>query len=581
MRKIFTFICLLIGIQSLFAAYYVAGNGTTGNPWCDGKNWVVNGSPMTDMGDGLWSITFQNVPVGSYEFKVTNGQSTWIGVNKFSAECSNLYAGGADNVTFTITQAQDITITYNGTRICLTGSIGNEAPDPSKFAEVGVPSEYEGVMLQAFYWNSHNLTTFSNTKYITLQNYADEIGTNFDLVWFPPSGSGDGVGYYCRCYSNLNSSWGTQEKLQQLIATLHSHGCKALADIVINHFNSSNGWAKGFQTNNFGNYGVYQITSEHICAGDEAFTNSSSDSKNLPHGNGDTGTNDAGCRDLDHTNTYVQNMCKAYTKWMINTIGFDGFRYDMTLGYHGQYLSMYNLASQPAFSVSECWSDLNTIKAHLEAASYNTLAFDFPLKYQFNSWKGGASYSSLKNKGLRSKGLSRYAVTFIDNHDTFHRSDNQTGEFLGYNTDLNGKKSTIILANAYLLMMPGVPCVFWPHWYTCKQEINQLIAIRKQVGIHSESQVTDEVAASNSYTATIQGHRGRAILRMGSARDTSAPAGFTLTYQGNNFDIYTSTSTAVDEIVAPKVAPCKIIDNGTLYILRDGARYTVDGRRVE
>ena len=186
----------------------------------------------------------------------------------------------------------------------------------------------------------------------------------------------------------------------------------------------------------------------------------------------------------------------------------------------------------------------------------------------------------MKNKGLRSKGLSRYAVTFIDNHDTFHRSDNQSGEFIGYNTDLSAKKSTIVLANAYLLMMPGVPCVFWPHWYTCKQEINQLIAIRKQVGIHSESEVQDETAATNSYSATIIGHRGRAILRMGSARDTSLPAGFTLTYQGENFDIYTSTSTAVDEIVAPKAAPSKIIENGRVIIIRDGERYDVTGTRL-
>ncbi len=579
MRKFVFFLVLACSLPS-FAAYYVAGNGSAGNPWCDGKSWVVNGSPMTNMGDGLWSITFQNVPAGSYEFKVTNGQSTWIGVNKFSSDCSNLYAGGADNITFSILEAQDITITYNGTRICLTGSIGNEAPDPSKFAEVGVPSEYEGVMLQAFYWNSHNLTTYSNTKYATLLNMADEIGTNFDLVWFPPSGNGDGVGYYCRCYSNLSSSWGNKSQLQQILSALHSHGCKALADIVINHFNSNNGWAKGFQANDFGSYGTYQIASKYICSGDEAFNDSKSDSKNLEHGNGDTGTNDAGCRDLDHTSSYVQNMCKAYTRWMKNTIGFDGFRYDMTLGYHGQYLSMYNLASQPEFSVSECWSDLNTIKFHLEAASYNTLAFDFPLKYQFNNWKGGSSYSALKNKGLRSKGLSRYAVTFIDNHDTFHRSDNQSGEFIAYNTDLTQKKDIIVLANAYLLMMPGVPCVFWPHWYTCKQEINQLIAIRKQVGIHSESEVQDETAATNSYSATIIGHRGRAILRMGSARDTSLPAGFTLTYHGENFDIYTSTSTAVDEIVAPKAAPSKIMENGRVIIIRDGERYDVTGARL-
>ena len=578
MRKLFLSLVSMLLAMQLMAAYYVSGNGTSGNPWCNGKSWGVTACPMTDQGNGVWSITFSGVPAGSYEFKVTNG-SSWYGVTKFSQDCSNIYAGGGDNITFSISKQQDLTITYDGSKICLTGSVGNDAPDPSQYAKVGVPSEYEGVMLQAFYWEAQKLEDYSRLKYIDLLNkgLADEMGQNFDLVWMPPSGYGGGVGYYTSCYSNLDSDWGSKGKLIELINKLHSYGCKVLVDIVINHHASTNGWAKGFATNNFGSYGTYQISSKYICSGDEAFTSSSSDSKNLEKGNPDTGTNDGGCRDLDHTSEYVQSMCKAYTRWMKNTIGFDGFRYDMTLGYHGQYLSMYNLASEPFFSVSECWDSQAVIKAHLEAASYNTLAFDFPTKYKFNSWKGGSSYTYLKNPGLRSLGLTKFAVTFIDNHDTFHRSDNQSGEFIGYNTNLSGKKRQIIEANAYLLMMPGVPCVFWPHWYTFREDINRLIAIRKQVGIHSESKVTDETAGSNYYSATISGHRGKAILRMGSSRDTSLPAGYTHTLQGDNFDIYTTTETAV-ETVTTMPSPIKIIENGTLYILRDGERYTVDGR---
>ena len=552
MRKIVMIVAVCMLSMQMMAAYYVAGNGSAGNPWCDGKSWQVKGSAMTDMGNGLWSITFVNVPVsGDYQFKVTNGASTWIGFDKYSSDGSNIYAtssGGDQNISFSISEPQDITITYNGTKICVNGTIGNDAPDPSKYWEVGVPAEYEGVMLQAFYWEAQKLTDYSRMKYVDLLNsgLVDEMGTNFDLVWMPPSGNGGGVGYYTRQYSNLESDWGTKAKLQEVLERLHAKGCKVLADIVINHTQSSSGWAKSFMTNNFGNYGTYQITSEHICAGDEAFTDSKSDSQGLPHGAADTGTNDGGCRDLDHTSTYVQNMCKAYTQWMINTIGFDGFRYDMTLGYHGKYLSMYNLASQPFFSVSECWSDVNTIKAHLEAASYNTLAFDF----------------------------------FIDNHDTFHRSDNQSGEFLGYNTNLNGKKPQILEANAYLLMMPGVPCVFWPHWYTFKSDINKLIAIRKRMGIHSESEVTDEVAATNKYSATITGHHGKVILRMGSARDMSEPAGYEHAYTGDNFDIYTAYGTGVEAVQVQSPAT-KVMENGTLYIVRDGERYTVDGRLAE
>ena len=335
-------VCVLS--MQMMAAYYVAGNGSAGNPWCDGKSWQVNGSAMTDMGNGLWSITFANVPVsGDYQFKVTNGSSTWMGYEKYSSDGSNIHAtssGGDQNISFSISEPQDITITYNGSKICVNGTIGNDAPDPSKYWEVGVPAEYEGVMLQAFYWEAHRLQDYSRMKYVDLLNsgLVDEMGENFDLVWMPPSGMGGGVGYYTKQYSNLDSDWGSTTKLLEVLERLHAKGCKVLADIVINHTQSSSGWAKSFMTNNFGTYGTYQITSEHICAGDEAFTSSSSDSRSLPHGAADTGTNDGGCRDLDHTSTYVQNMCKAYTQWMINTIGFDGFRYEMTLGYHGKYL---------------------------------------------------------------------------------------------------------------------------------------------------------------------------------------------------------------------------------------------------
>ncbi len=586
MRKLMTFLLLFSVAVSSFAAYYVAGNGTSGNPWCDGKSWVVNGSAMTSDASGLWSVTFANVPVGSYEFKVTNGSNTWLGYNKFSADGSNLYAvsvGNDANIGFNLQQAQNVTVTYNGSVIRLQGSIGNNYPDPSKYAEVGVPSEYEGVMLQAFYWDSHRLTTYSNTKYSSLTNFANEIGDNFDLVWLAPSGNGGGVGYYTKCYSNLSSDWGSKQQLLTLIETFHNRGCKVLADIVINHFQSNNGWAKGFATNNFEDYGSFKIESKYICSGDEAATSSSSDSKSLTYGNADTGTNDAGCRDLDHTSTYVQQMCEAYTKWMLNTIGFDGFRYDMTRGYAGQYLSQYNLASEPFFSVSEFWmDDVNSVKTHLEDASYNTLAFDFPLKAKIRSWNAGSNYSNLKNQGLRSQGLSRFAVTFIDNHDTFHRSDNQGAEFLGYNTNLANKKKEILAANAYILMLPGVPCVFWPHWYTFKSDIKALIHIRKAVGIHSESQVSDETASTNSYSATITGHHGKAILRMGSARDTNVPSGYNLSYHGDLFDIYTTVViTSLEQNELRITAPRKIMRDGVIYIERNGQLYNLQGTLVK
>lgn len=583
----------MAAVSSVFADYYVAGNGAAGNSWCDGKSWQANGSKMTAT-DGIAAITFSAVPAGSYQFKITNGSwSTNWGYSNLDQSCSNIQCvgNGDGNVCFSTTEAQNLTITFDGSKICLTGDGHNEL-DTADMASVGVPSEYEGVMLQGFYWDSYTTANrkYSDTKWATLDaTYADLIGQDFDLIWLPPSGYGGGVGYYTKTYSNQGSAWGSKQALRTLIAHLHERGVKVLADIVINHRQSASGWADSFTEENFEGYGTYQITSEHICAGDEAFTDASSNSKNLPHGAADTGDNDGGCRDLDHTSEYVQDYIKAYLNWMRDSIGYDGWRYDMVKGYLGTYLSRYNVSSQPFFSVGEYWDgNANNLKSYLQSAKYNTTVFDFCMKYAFNSTIGKGNFSGLKNAGMRSIGMQKYAVTFIDNHDTFERSDNQSDEFISYNVNLSGQRQKILQANAYLLMMPGTPCVCWPHWYTFREEIHELIALRKAAGIHSESEVSDETAASNAYSATVTGHNGSIVLRMGGSRDMTAPAGYTLAIRGPQLEVYMSSGvdytpssiTAVEQLELQPAAPAKHMIDGQLVIERNGIFYDALGRII-
>ena len=61
----------------------------------------------------------------------------------------------------------------------------------------------------------------------------------------------------------------------------------------------------------------------------------------------------------------------------------------------------------------------------------------------------------------------RYAVTFVENHDTQKRSEPEQNDPL--------RKDTIA-ANAYMLAMPGTPCIFQPHWNAYKSEIKEMIA---------------------------------------------------------------------------------------------------------
>lgn len=461
---------------------------------------------------------------------------------------------------------------------------------------VGVPSECEDVMLQVFYWDSYKLTKYGRTKWIDLLKDTAAINANFDVLWFPPSAgpTGSGVGYSAKQYASQDSDWGTKAKLQELITALHKGNTKVLADVVINHRGSGNSWCT-FYSDNFGSYGSFQLTQQHICSNDEGFTDKSSScygAASSSRGAYDTGSNFDGARDLDHTSEYVQSWAKAYTKWLLNTMNYDGFRYDMTLGYKGSYLSKYNEAAQPYMSVSELWEGVDRQKQHLEEANYNTMIFDFPLKYNLSGIPGG-SYGKLnKNKksfnGLRALGLEKYSVTFIDNHDTFERSDSQGNEYIGYNSDLSDAtiKNYILQANAYILMMPGVPCVFWPHWWSYKSEINDMIAVRKRVGIHNESEVSNEESGLYMYSATVKGHRGTAIVRLGKNRSTEVPEGYELALEGGDNGYYTlfvkmDAPSALENVEGKQIRGEKFIKDGKLYIRLNDEVYTILGEKIQ
>ena len=496
--------------------------------------------------------------------------------------------------------------------ISILGAILMVNISPLRAENIGVPSECEDVMLQAFYWDSYKAQSgddskYGRTKWVDLLKDTAAINANFDLVWFPPSAqSTGGVGYYHTCLSDQGNTtataWGMRTKLEALIAALHAGGTKVLGDIVINHRGNKDSWTN-FYPDNFGTYGTFQLKQEHICSGDEAFTDSKSSAyKSSTHGAADTGTNDGGCRDLDHSSEYVQNWAKAYVQWMLNEMKYDGFRYDMTLGYHGRYLSMYNEAAQPYFSVSEYWEGIDKQVSHLKATNYNTLIFDFPLKYVLNNALGvdGSSgetrYNLLNNptNSLRNRGYKRYAVTFIDNHDTFERSDNQSGEFIKYKADLSNAtvKRRILEANAYILLLPGVPCVFYPHWKSYQEEINALIAVRKKAGIHSESAIEETsvgTSGNRSYEATVTGHRGTIVLRMGVNRSKEAPEGFETLLEGEtmgtNFTVFfKEEAQGVENVEGDNVQSTKgekFVKDGQLLIRRGDKVFTLQGQEIK
>ena len=346
----------------------------------------------------------------------------------------------------------------------------------------GWPENYGGVMLQGFYWDSYD-----DSRWVTLEKQANDLATSFDLIWIPQSGNcgGQSMGYDdLYWFTNYNSSFGDEAQLRSMIKTFKAAGLGTIADVVINHRRNVSTWTD-FPAETY-NGVTYQLTYNDICSNDEAAKNGYQVGPNK-----DTGEGWDGMRDLDHQSENVQKSVKAYLKFLLNDLGYTGFRYDMVKGYAGEYTKMYNEDSKPQFSVGECWDGSNTIQKWIDAAGKTSAAFDFQFKYVVRNAtdKQDWSYLNKQNDGnwplisenFQNGNYKRYAVTFVENHDTEVRPDGSSNGPL--------KKDTLA-ANAFLLAMPGTPCVFLKHWQAYKPEIKAMIEARKLAGISNTSSYT-------------------------------------------------------------------------------------------
>ena len=415
------------------------------------------------------------------------------------------------------------------------------------FISAQAPANAPDVMLQGFYWDSYTDKGYGSTRWNDVQNMVDEIAESFDLVWLPPSAkSSGGTGYHPKEWSNQNSDWGTAPQLKKLISSFKEKGTRCVADIVINHRDGNYNWAD-FCNENFGTYGSFTLypSAQFICKDDECTKN----------GHSATGNKDAGyeyvceasggycaSRDLDHSNTTIQNAIKAYLKWMKAEMGYDGWRYDLVKGYLGKYTKMYNEAAGAYYSVGEYWDgNYDAVKNWINETGKTSTAFDFPNKYAtFNNALASKNYGAMINGYKVPNGLcgademKRYATTFIDNHDTFRDGSKYGGDWT--------------IANAVLLSQPGIPCVFYPHWEKCKADIKKMVATRRAVGVHSQSACTT-AGGGSYYQSTTVGTKGTLICFVGSG--WSAPSGYTKacggTSQGTEWAYYTSTSVDIPD----------------------------------
>ena len=406
----------------------------------------------------------------------------------------------------------------------------------------GWPENYSGVMLQGFYWDS-----FKETKWTTLEKQAAELGNYFSLVWLPQSGNcGDGksMGYNPLYYWNQNSSFGTEAELRSLIKTFKANGIGTIADVVVNHRGTMTNWVD-FPAETY-NGVTYQMLPTDICADDDGGETKNWASKNgyQLSANNDTGEGWSGMRDLDHKSANVQKCVKAYTKYLVDDLGYTGFRYDMVKGFSASYVADYNNHAGVQFSVGENFGNVEEAKRWIDGAKYNgtrmSAAFDFQFHYTLAKAVKEKNWTYLNDKAyhLVSSGseYNRYAVTFVENHDTQYRSPSETGS--------EAISSDIRACNAYLLAMPGTPCVFLKHWIDYKKDIKMMIEARKLAGITNTSTYTNMRQERGLSAIAVRGEGNKMLLAVvGPDAATYTPtAAFRKLCEGEGYVYYVNSS---------------------------------------
>jgi len=324
-----------------------------------------------------------------------------------------------------------------------------------------------GVMFQAFYWDcpaaegrEHRWWTHVKAQVPVLAR------AGVTALWLPPANKAadwKSMGYDPYDYYDLGEydqkggvpTWyGTKEELLDLIGAAHAHGLQVYADLVFNH----NSGGDNQQVNPIDDY----IRWTEFLPMSGRFPR---DWRCFHPNHYETwdGETFGEMPDICHRTPYVYTELINYARWLLEKVGFDGFRYDMVKGYGGwmvrsiqELRALRDGKSFKPYAVGECWDSSRVIGDWLDEAnawSDNPVgAFDFPLRWRLGDLCDSYGYSlrKLAEKGALVWDRPDQAVTFVENHDVVR------------DAPIAGDK---LLAYAYILTHQGYPCVFWHDYF--------------------------------------------------------------------------------------------------------------------
>ncbi len=327
-----------------------------------------------------------------------------------------------------------------------------------------------GVIMQTFYWDCPKLENqeyqwwnFIKTKLPSLSQ------AGFTALWLPPLNKAGNVGGMSMGYDpydyydlgefdqkgTVKTWFGSKAELADLINVAHQQNLDVYADLVINHNNGGDAQEVN-PLDGVSRWTKFNPGSGKFLRDWRSFHPSQYETwDQMSFGE---------MPDLCHRNPDVYAAFIEYTRWLVEEIDVDGFRYDFVKGY-GSWMvraiqelrGLKNNQAFKPFGVGECWDSDRTIADWLAQAntwSDNPVsAFDFPLRYRLRDLcqSYGFSLKTLCASGtLLTDNLADLAVTFVENHDVVRNDP---------------IKQDKILAYAFILTHEGYPCVFWEDYY--------------------------------------------------------------------------------------------------------------------
>jgi alpha-amylase len=344
-------------------------------------------------------------------------------------------------------------------------------------------------MLQTFYWDCPRAENREHEWWPYIKSRLPQIiEAGFTALWLPPANKAadwKSMGYDPYDYYDLGEfdqkggvpTWfGFKSDLVDLIKTARDNGLHVYADLVFNH-NSGADEREPNPMDGQLRWTKFTPRSGKFFRDWKCFNPSRYQSW-------DGGTFGE-MPDLCHRAPTVYTELVSYARWLMEEIGFDGFRYDMVKGYGGwmvrsiqELRALRGDVSFKPYGVGECWDSERTIDDWLDAVnnwSDNPVdAFDFPLRWRLRELCDGYGFSlrTLAQGGVLMWDRPDEAATFVENHDVVR------------DTPIINDK---ILAYAYILTHQGYPCVFWQDYFNWNlaqphnhSGINALVRVHEQ-----------------------------------------------------------------------------------------------------